>query len=78
MAKLFQRKVKAQKMLRCSENMQDGLNLKRFDISKEDNESVANAVKTFETHSIILAVNKIDSSCSFFSKHKDVDEILIT
>ena len=38
MAKLFQRKVKAQKMLRCSENMQDGLNLKRFDISKEDNE----------------------------------------
>ena len=43
----------------------DDLNIKRCEISKENSDSILNAIKTFEKHPSILKIKELSSGCRF-------------
>ena len=43
----------------------DGLNIKRCEMSKEHNDPILNAIKTFEKHPSILKIKELNSGCRF-------------
>ena len=49
-------------------SIEECLNIKRCEISKEHNDLIVNAIKTFENRLSILKVRQLNTSCEFFLK----------
>ena len=49
-------------------SIEEGCNIKRCEISKEHNNRIVNAIKTFENRPSILKVRQLNTSCKFFLK----------
>ena len=53
----------------------DGLNIKRCEISKEHNDPILNAIKTFEKHPSILKIKELNSGCRFSFENVSLEDV---
>ena len=53
----------------------DGLNIKRCEISKEHNDPILNAIKTFEKHPSILKMKELNSGCRFSFENVSLEDV---
>ena len=52
----------------------DGLKIKRCEISKEHNDPILNAIKTFEKHPSILKIKELNSGCRFSFENVSLED----
>ena len=53
----------------------DGLNIKRCEISKEHNDPILNAIKSFEKHASILKIKELNSGCRFSFENASLEDV---
>lgn len=57
------------------DDLVDGLNIKRCEISKEYSEPIVNAIKTFENHCSILKIKQLNSTCMFLFEGLSFEDV---
>ena len=53
----------------------DGLNIKCCEISKEHNDPILNAIKTFEKHPSIFKIKDLNSGCRFSFENVSLEDV---
>ena len=72
----FSEEIEVAEIFRCYfDGIVDGLNIKRCEIPKEHNDSILNAIKTFEKHPSILKIKEVSSGCRFFFENVSLEDV---
>ena len=67
--------IKVAKIIHYFDVIVDALNIKRCEISKEQNDLIVNAIKTLEKHPIIFKIKELNSGSGFSFENVSLENV---